>query len=598
MKPCNSSCPLPLSFPLGSAPMSGRKPKDRRKRARAEATRAAEEKQAQEESTPKKEEPDLVAAREWLKSLTPQHILNPDLFKEEHAAAWKASFSSAAPFPHLHITQFLDDDFAKKLLEELTNLDYALKRNDLFEFAQSDDLKGVDALKFPLIGKLKEAMYGDEFRQSLKAITGIEVTGLTTEVSMSAACYQQGHHLLPHDDELQGRRIAYIVYFVPSEDPTTSPSDQKHTGAWAEADGGALTLFDVNKKGEPENVVKRITPVWNSIAFFEVSAKSFHQVEEVLSKKVRVSISGWFHGKTLPPNPIVEEKLPKFYPPIDVPSQLDTWVSRDYRKPAVLKRAKKQFSDESSIELREFLRKDKYDELVQQLKQAQYTRVGPPNKRHYLQILHTPPAQGPAGPEQPELVKQLGQFMLSSEFRSLLSELSGLTLADGYVETRRFGSGDYTVSHDEDPEKVRCGLDVILCCIPKVRWSPAAGGTVHYLAVGHEEELFNSNPHPNTLTLVYREGAAPGTLRFTKYVNSGAKEPRMDFWAVYRDTDIGDGLGVEEEKDDGEAVAEAAASESEMSVTQDAQGDTDKTGRTRLPMNESEQFSNLHSYIR
>eukprot|EP00457_Paulinella_chromatophora_P004454 gb/GEZN01004466.1/.p1 GENE.gb/GEZN01004466.1/~~gb/GEZN01004466.1/.p1 ORF type:complete len:599 (-),score=165.67 gb/GEZN01004466.1/:136-1932(-) len=534
--------------------MSGRKQKERRKRARAEASKAVVDAEAKRvETAPKKEEPDLEEAREWLKLLKPRDLLNPDFFAQARTAALKADFTGATPFPHLHIPQFLEEAFAKKLLEELTRLEYSLKRNDLFEFAQSDDLKSVDDHKFPLVGKLKEIMYGDEFRNSLKEITGIQVTGLTTEVSMSAAIYQNGHHLLPHDDELQGRRIAYIIYLVVGEEPDTAPPENPHLGAWEEKDGGALALFSVDSQGRPIfPPSKKLVPQWNSIAFFQVSPKSFHQVEEVTSNKLRVSISGWFHGDALPANPTVPEKAPLFYPPAPTPSQIEFWIARDYRKPSVLKRANKQFADESSIQLREFLRKDKYEELLAELKDAEFTRVGPPNKRHYSQILHTPTVADDAS--SPSLVSSLGQFFLSESFRRLLKDITGLTLSDCFVESRQFKPGDYTLAHDEDPEKEKCALDAVLCCIPRVKWSPAMGGSVHYLAVGEEEELFSETPAPNSLTLVYREGESPGVLRFTKYVNSQAKTARVDFFAVYRDADVGEREGgqnaMEEEEEE------------------------------------------------
>ena len=41
---------------------------------------------------------------------------------------------------------------------------------------------------------------------------------------MSSAIYSDAHYLLCHDDELEGRRIAYIIYLTPED--------------WTEADGG------------------------------------------------------------------------------------------------------------------------------------------------------------------------------------------------------------------------------------------------------------------------------------------------------------------------------------------------------------------------
>lgn len=67
-----------------------------------------------------------------------------------------------------------------------------------------------------------------------------------------------------HDDELEGRRVAFIFYLVPED--------------WSKEDGGALDLFSVDAEGQPDKVVVSKVPKWNSFLFFEVSPVSFHQV--------------------------------------------------------------------------------------------------------------------------------------------------------------------------------------------------------------------------------------------------------------------------------------------------------------------------------
>jgi prolyl 3-hydroxylase /prolyl 3,4-dihydroxylase len=53
-------------------------------------------------------------------------------------------------------------------------------------------------------------------------------------VAISAAIYENADRLLCHDDELEGRRIAFILYMVPKE--------------WDENDAGHLDLFNVDEK--------------------------------------------------------------------------------------------------------------------------------------------------------------------------------------------------------------------------------------------------------------------------------------------------------------------------------------------------------------
>ncbi len=63
----------------------------------------------------------------------------------------------------------------------------------------------------------------------------------------------------------------------------------------------SLSLHILIENGEPREVVRSISPLFNSMVFFDVTAKSFHQVSEILSvRKTRLSINGWFHG---PPSP-------------------------------------------------------------------------------------------------------------------------------------------------------------------------------------------------------------------------------------------------------------------------------------------------------
>jgi Rps23 Pro-64 3,4-dihydroxylase Tpa1-like proline 4-hydroxylase len=60
-------------------------------------------------------------------------------------------------------------------------------------------------------------------------------------------------------------------------------------------------------------------PRKNSLLFFEVSDRSFHQVSEIFSQnKTRLSINGWFHGPiNYRPEPYIEI-FPEPSPYIDV----------------------------------------------------------------------------------------------------------------------------------------------------------------------------------------------------------------------------------------------------------------------------------------
>ena len=52
---------------------------------------------------------------------------------------------------------------------------------------------------------------------------------------------------------------------------------------------------------------------------FEVTPESFHQVAEVLSKdKTRLSVGGWFHGKSDPRPPKHKENLSHLHSPVSI----------------------------------------------------------------------------------------------------------------------------------------------------------------------------------------------------------------------------------------------------------------------------------------
>lgn len=79
---------------------------------------------------------------------------------------------------------------------------------------------------------------------------------MTDTVDIAGQVYEKGGHLLCHDDELEGRVLAFILYLVDPE--------------WTEEDGGALELFDVDENGQPSRIANKIVPMWNTLAFFEV----------------------------------------------------------------------------------------------------------------------------------------------------------------------------------------------------------------------------------------------------------------------------------------------------------------------------------------
>lgn len=179
----------------------------------------------------------------------------------------KKRFKEAKPFPHLVLTDFFSSRI-KQVEQALLSQRFVEQNSDLFQFEQTDD---VSKLSDPLLKEFHSFFGGKVFLDFIAQVTGKKLKS----IDMSGFIYDDTDYLLPHDDRLEGRKIAYIVNL--SRDFTKE-------------DGGALQLFTGKK------VVKSIVPLYNALAIFEVSSKSLHQVEEVRSGKKRVTLTGWFHG--------------------------------------------------------------------------------------------------------------------------------------------------------------------------------------------------------------------------------------------------------------------------------------------------------------
>ncbi|KAM6979800.1 prolyl 3-hydroxylase OGFOD1 [Aplochiton taeniatus] len=443
------------------------------------------------------------------------------------------------PFPHFIIRNFINNEtFLENLQRELLNLNFHEKSNDLYKFKQSDDLK---TRKEPHITRLRTALFGP-FRSWLGEVLGLE---LESTIDISCAKYQCTDVLLCHDDELEGRRVAFILYLVPP---------------WHTGDGGALDLFRTDDNFQPQSIVKSLVPCWNTMILFEVSPVSFHQVSEVLSEdKCRLSLSGWFHGPSLARAPMYREpSIPRnSHLPRDETLLLE-WVNPLYLDVSYQGQVQTEFEDSSEIQLKSFLKKEKFKEVSEALRldEIQWTKRGPPNKRNYeVAVLEA----------LPQCVTECWEVLHSEPFFLLLSNLTGLRLhylcpsdedseedADGVKEEenlmdkgatgssedtsssadekkkekelstpvcvgeiRRWGHGNYSLLHDEDAAVAEYALDLLLP-MGCADWRSEFGGFTSYVANEEDEELLTVYPEDNSVALVYRDKE---TLKFVKHIN-------------------------------------------------------------------------------
>lgn len=200
--------------------------------------------------------------------------INPAYLDEEWLATAQQAYMQAQPYPHLQITDWLLEDRLEELEEALSQLPFNHKESDLFSLAQTDNLETIDD---PTIREYISFLNSDELRSWFQEITRIHTT--PGKLDLFGAIYGDADYLLPHDDQLDDRKIAFILYL------STLTEDQ----------GGALVLYTA-ENGHPGKIVQSYQPLRNALNFFTVSETSWHEVEEVTDDMYRVSCGGWLRG--------------------------------------------------------------------------------------------------------------------------------------------------------------------------------------------------------------------------------------------------------------------------------------------------------------
>jgi Rps23 Pro-64 3,4-dihydroxylase Tpa1-like proline 4-hydroxylase len=199
--------------------------------------------------------------------------IEPDFLIEEKKKELKQSFQNAKPFPYLEIQDFFISEKLQIVLSALAEEKFNEKASDLFQFMQTNDLKQTNN---SVLKEFIDTLYSQEFIDFMQDITGLSFT--PDIVDIAGTLYQDTDYLLCHDDELDGRKIAFLIYLSDVE----------------KDEGGALALYE-NTEGKPTKITQRIHPKFNSFSFFEVSPISFHEVEEIVKPTQRIAIGGWLH---------------------------------------------------------------------------------------------------------------------------------------------------------------------------------------------------------------------------------------------------------------------------------------------------------------
>ncbi|MEC8875534.1 MAG: 2OG-Fe(II) oxygenase family protein [Candidatus Thermoplasmatota archaeon] len=178
------------------------------------------------------------------------------------------------PFPHVVVKNFLDSPTLDLAIDALAGLEYDFKESDLFSYWASIELTDVN---HPAINILRDDLGDQAWRK--KVAESFKIKKLSS-IDMAAYVYGLGDFLLPHDDQVEGRIIAYSLHLTPEITDET---------------GGALNIFKADKDGKSE-LVDSLIPEYNSLIMFEVSNRSWHEVNEIVKDIQRLTLTGWYHG--------------------------------------------------------------------------------------------------------------------------------------------------------------------------------------------------------------------------------------------------------------------------------------------------------------
>ncbi|KAI6100257.1 nuclear protein [Pisolithus sp. B1] len=451
----------------------------------------------------------------------------PGLLEENSLEFLRTNYTSSEPFKFAVIEKLFQDDLLRGVKDEcLRELSFSEKETDIYKVNQTGDLASLSYLSeaqlelLPNLLSLRDALYSQEFRKSIQAVTGCgPLSG--SKQDMSVNLYTKGCHLLNHDDVIGTRRVSYILYMP-------IPYGQE----WKKEYGGALELYpvrlDEDDIPEPATMpLKAIPPSWNQFIFFEVQpGKSFHSVEEVVVGEgyTRLSISGWFHaaqegeegyvaGSAPPEHKSSREQLTSSstiftqYPDTSETPHPDSPLSPEhtafllkflnpvYLQLRTMKTLMARFMAESSLELHHFLSDAFISALEPSLLEAdaadgldRVTRdgcvpphsagtsgswdiQGPPHKWRYCILRNNEEldlSETALVSAESVLLRRLQDDLFpSTAFRAWLSALTRLIVMSYSVEARRFRPGlDYTLATSEATD---ARLDVVLGLTPQVK---------------------------------------------------------------------------------------------------------------------------------
>lgn len=200
--------------------------------------------------------------------------INPIYLEENKIKQLKEQFLNGKPFSHLSLPNFLNETKAIELLNSLKKEKYYKEENDLYKFLRTIDFKNTNN---KTILEFRNFLLKNETIKFFEKLLNENIQ--KNKLDLHSLKLKNTNYLLCHDDMVQNRKFAFIFNLSKN---------------WTKEDGGKLELFS-SKNKEPQEIEKSIIPQFNQFNIFKVTPTSFHQIEEVLKEKERISISGWFY---------------------------------------------------------------------------------------------------------------------------------------------------------------------------------------------------------------------------------------------------------------------------------------------------------------
>ena len=209
--------------------------------------------------------PDCEGVEPALKNLVNSAVI-------DQSAELNNQFLSARPFRHIAVDNFLEDVFARSLLENFPAFHEKLAINEDGEVGGKAVQEKVSSLG-PVWRQLDVLVAGSEFRQLISDITGID------DLKFDPAYFGGGTHenlhgqsLNPHVDfnyhplTRQHRRLNLILYLSPE---------------WDEKWGGSIQLHKDPYLPPADDEIITITPAFNRCVIFETNEHSWHGFKRI-----------------------------------------------------------------------------------------------------------------------------------------------------------------------------------------------------------------------------------------------------------------------------------------------------------------------------